>query len=92
MMIKTDPTGNESLGYVPFCSRLKQDPDFAEWFSRLRSDLDSLVTADRAKQLRLIILQRALIDLIEYLDPDQLRLPAKYRDRLALPAEQATTT
>jgi hypothetical protein len=36
-------------------------------------------------------LQRAVVDLIEFLDPDRLRIPAKYRDRLELPTPSATT-
>jgi hypothetical protein len=50
-----------------------------------------LAVDDQAKQLRLIILQNALIDLIEFLDPDEFRLPAKYGDRLPAPPGPATT-
>jgi hypothetical protein len=95
MMIHTDDTdavGHESLGYVGFCARLDHDPDFAEWFTRLRSDLDDLAVADSTGLIRLTMLQHALVDLIEFLDPDQHRVPARYRDRLPLPAEQTTIT
>lgn len=87
----TDAARHESLGYVEYCTRLEQDPDFAGWFSRLRSDVDDLATAERDEQVRLITLQHKLMDLIEFLDPDKLRLPAKYRDRLA-PAGKRTIT
>jgi hypothetical protein len=85
MMTPTDAADaarHECLGYVRFCDQLDQEPNFADWFARLRSDLDDLATPDRGRHLRLIDMQNALIDLIEFLDPDQERLPAKYRDRL----------
>ncbi len=87
MMVRTEDTDaarHESLGYVQFCARLDEEPGFAQWFARLRSDIDDLAV-DRTNQARLIALQNTLIDLIEFLDPERLRLPAKYRDRLKSP-------
>jgi len=95
MMIATEATDaarHESLGYVQYCKRLANDSDFASWFMRLRSDLDHLAVTDHDNQVRLIALQNRLMDLIEFLDPDGLRLPAKYRDRLTLAGEQPATT
>jgi hypothetical protein len=86
MMVRTNDTDAaryESLGYVQFCTRLDHEPAFAQWFARLRSDLDDLNTADPNNHIRLVVLQNALIDLIEFLDPQRFRLPAKYRERLA---------
>lgn len=99
MMTPTGDAGStqyESLGYVQFCARLDDDPKFARWFHRLRSDIDQVATARRAEQSRLIALQNRLIDLIQFLDPQKQRLPAKYRDQLspirksALPATTDT--
>jgi hypothetical protein len=94
MMIPTGDTGyarHESLGYVQFCARLDDDPAFAKWFHRLRDDIDQIAAGKRSECSRLIVLQNGLIDLIEFLDPDRLRLPAKRRDRLALPSKLAST-
>jgi hypothetical protein len=93
MMTPTDAADaarHECLGYVRFCAQLDQDPQFADWFARLRSDLDDLATAHRGNQVQLIDMQHALIDLIEFLDPDRQRLPAKYRDRLPRQLDQRT--
>jgi hypothetical protein len=76
-----DTTRYECLGYVRYCAQLDDDTAFAAWFARLRSDVDHLARAERGNQTRLTRLQNALIDLIEFLDPDRQRLPAKYRDR-----------
>lgn len=85
MMIPTSDTASaqyESMGYVRFCAELDNDAAFARWFHRLRSDVDQIAAAGRAEASRLISLQNRLIDLIQFLDPQQQRLPAKYRSRL----------
>jgi hypothetical protein len=92
MMTPTDAADTaryECLGYVQYCARLDDDPAFAAWFARLRSDVDHLASAERGNQVRLTRLQNALVDLIEFLDPDRQRLPAKYRDRLARDARSS---
>ena len=86
MMVPTADTAStqyESMGYVKFCGKLDNDAAFAKWFNRLRSDIDQISDASRAEASRLINLQNRLIDLIQFLDPQQQRLPAKYRSRLA---------
>jgi hypothetical protein len=77
------------MGYVQFCAQLDDDQAFAKWFQRLRSDVDKVATTAPAAQTRLIALQNRLIDLIEFLDPDRLRLPSKYRERLTPSDEHA---
>jgi hypothetical protein len=94
MMAPTRDPGSaryESLGYVQFCDQLEDDPAFAKWFQRLRDDIDEIAVSKRSELSRLIVLQNRLIDLIEFLDPDSLRLPANRRDRLALPSKLAST-
>jgi hypothetical protein len=74
---------------VRFCAQLDDDQEFAKWFQRLRSDVDEVATTAPAAQTRLIALQNRLVDLIEFLDPDRLRLPSQYRERLAPSDEHA---
>jgi hypothetical protein len=94
MMIPTakdESAEYESLGYAQFCYRLEDDQTFARWFQRLRDDIDQVAAADQAEQAQLIQVQNTLVDLIEFLDPEQLRLPARLRDRLTppvLPAQE----
>ena len=69
MMTPTGDAGSaryESLGYVEFCTRLEDDPVFAKWFRRLRSDIDQVAARKRSERSRLIVLQNKLIDLIEF--------------------------
>lgn len=80
------PTGaaegpqKECIGYAAFCDRLDEDPDFAAWFTQLLADVDTLVSRDHDD--RLIQLQNDLVDLIDHLDPKQLRIPPTFRQRL----------
>jgi hypothetical protein len=86
MMIPTGEAGParyEPLGYVQFCDRLDSDPAFAKWFARLRADMDQVARASSTDQARLIALQNALIDLVNFLEPQQVRSSAKVRQRLA---------
>jgi hypothetical protein len=86
MMIPTGATEgprSEAIGYAAFCQRLDNDPDFAAWFKRLRDEVELVVGRDNDD--RLIQLQNDLVDLIEHLDPKQLRIPPDYRRRLPRP-------
>jgi hypothetical protein len=91
MMISTGGPSSaqyESLGYVQFCARLEDDPVFAKWFARLRGGVDQLANT-QAERSRVVSLQNGLVDLIEFLDPQRLRLPARLRDRLTLSEKHA---
>jgi hypothetical protein len=85
------PTGapegprNECLGYAAFSHKLEHEPEFAAWFTPLQDDVYALEQATTAEQLRLVHLQRDLIDLIDFLDPDAVRLPPQFRNRLPEP-------
>jgi hypothetical protein len=87
MMVPTNaPEGprSEALGYAGFCRRLDTDSEFASWFTRLRTaDIDAIATKDAETVARLLILQHDLVDLIEFLDPDAVRIPERVRGRLA---------
>jgi hypothetical protein len=96
MMIPTgDPASAqyESLGYVQFCIRLDDDPAFTKWFILLRDGLYQVANTE-AERPQIASLQNGLIDLIEFLDPQQLRLPGRLRDRLTPSGNDipATTT
>jgi hypothetical protein len=73
-------------GYASFCARLKQDPAFAAWFTRLESDVKALATTKETGRVRLVRLQHALIDLIDFLDNPPLRVPSELRSKIALSA------
>jgi hypothetical protein len=94
MMISTDDPGSaryESMGYVQFCARLSDDAAFAQWFQRLRDDINYIAASKRPERSRLIVLHNRLMDLIEFLDPACSRVPANRRDRLALSSAKTTT-
>jgi hypothetical protein len=85
------PTGapegprNECIGYAEFCRRLDQSPEFAQWFKALQADVYAIVPAPPQERIRLVRLQNELIDLIDFLDPDAIRLPREQRHRLPEP-------
>jgi hypothetical protein len=87
------PTGapegprHECIGYAAFCDRLDEDEDFRAWFTRLREQVDLLI--GRENDQRIATLQNDLVDLIDHLDPKQLRIPPHFRQRVARP-EPAT--
>jgi hypothetical protein len=71
-------TGNgraDSMTYPAFCSRLDNDAEFRRWFRRPLEDVTEIVRNDRYGNERLLRAQRALIDLIDFLDPGRDRLP-----------------
>jgi hypothetical protein len=92
--IAGDSRHSDIVGYAAFVERLETVPAFARWFSRLIDDLDALMMGQQVGA-RLILVQRALISLIDFFDPEWVRfpdpnergripLPLKYRDRKRL--------
>lgn len=71
----------ESLGYAEFVTRREQ-PDFNRWFQRLEGDLKLLAVEPREHLTRPVLLQNALIDMLEIMDPGCNRFPAERRARL----------
>ncbi|MEO3777208.1 hypothetical protein ABGB16_10235 [Micromonospora sp. B11E3] len=75
----------EVMGYAAFCGRLDDDPQFAKWFDRLRTEVDTIEAAGYDGNTRLARLQDSLLDLIKLLDPaggplavaPEARLPAE---------------
>ncbi|MGH3832124.1 MAG: hypothetical protein ACRDRS_17040 [Pseudonocardiaceae bacterium] len=75
----------ECLGYAPFVHSL-EDREMARWFQTLREDIGE-ASADVAKHdERLRLIQHRLMDIIDIVDPDARRVPARLRKRLAAPS------
>lgn len=74
-------TPRECLGYAAFVER-RRDPEFSRWFAKLEADVELLGREPGAHQSRLARLQHALIDLIEFLDPDRQYFPAAHLGRI----------
>lgn len=72
----------ECRGYATFVVRHRDDPDFSVWFTRLAKDLDLLARAPGEHVGRPVALQHALVELIDFLDPDCERLPRADRQKL----------
>jgi hypothetical protein len=75
----------ECLGYAGFVAK-KDDREFEYWFGRLG---EAVVHLPGNRPDRLVAAQRALIDLIDLLDPDHERFHER-RARLDLPASGPT--
>jgi hypothetical protein len=73
MMVNT-AAGTDCMTYPAFSSKLDNDPEFAKWFKRSRQDVDTFLTQDWNGNIRQVHVQWALIDLIDFLDPHQIRL------------------
>jgi hypothetical protein len=89
MMVPTnaaDGPRSECVGYAAFSRRLESDSEFAGWFASLSADVDVVARSSPAENIRLYRLQRDLIDLIDFLDPDSIRVPAQFRNKVAEPA------
>ncbi|WP_159058754.1 hypothetical protein [Streptomyces caeruleatus] len=71
---------DDCMGYAEFCARLESDPEFAGWFARLSDSIAELASLP-GRHPRLVDLQVALMDLIDFLDPEQERFPRKRRFR-----------
>jgi hypothetical protein len=90
MMVPTnavDGPRTECMGYAAFDRRLGSDPEFAAWFAQLSEDVDVVARSTDAENIRLFQLQVGLIDLIDFLDPEAIRIPRDYRARLDEPAQ-----
>ncbi|HCT79347.1 MAG TPA: hypothetical protein DGG94_21980 [Micromonosporaceae bacterium] len=74
LMMVSGPNGTDLMPYPEFDSRLVADPEFARWFNQLRKDVDAFLTHDWVGNTRLVQMQWALIDLIDFLDPGSIRL------------------
>ena len=72
----------ETMGYAGFLASQKK-PDFDRWFVDLRADIDALANEPHAgHDARLVALQQALVELIDLLDPNHVRIQSSERRQL----------
>ena len=93
-MIST-PMGAErhyTLSYGEFCARLSSDPAFAARLAPIRADIAALASGapwdgevpfPAARWTRVLLLQQLLVEAMDLLDPDALRVPADRRTPLS---------
>ena len=89
LMVTDRPAGevrrSDCIGYAEFIEHMEIDPAFARWFTRVSDDLDVLLQEGRSG-IRLTLVQRALIDLIDFFDPQRVRFPdPNERGKIPLP-------
>ncbi|MEH2113316.1 hypothetical protein [Nostoc sp.] len=58
------------------------DPEFARWFMTLKSDIEIMPNKSKTDEQRIIAIHSKLIDLIDFLDPNYVRIALKYRTRI----------
>lgn len=73
--------GYECIGYAAFVQKMR-DPDFVCWFIKLKDDLNLMIKESKIGGERLVLIHSRLIDLIDFLDPDYVRVPLKYRTKI----------
>lgn len=87
-MIDPDsPDRPRCLGYVAFRRSYRDDPEFAEWFSPLLEEIETLIQQPQEAVVRLTTVYNALIDLINFLDPKKVWIlgPNRTLERDPLP-------
>lgn len=76
---------SDCMGFAEFVRRHEADPAFARWFEPVGVGMQSLPGPDSAA-VRAALTQRALIDLIDFFDPAQVRFPdVNERGKVTLP-------
>ena len=87
LMIRSDDPSRaryrKCIGYAEFCARLETDPTFASWFDELAADIAELAKRKVVRTDRLVTLESAIVDLIEFLDPHNMRYPLRLPDRVS---------
>jgi hypothetical protein len=86
--VMIEPAENSSsrdrcIGYAGFVTRLETEPAFARWFEQLAEDVQRSPEDPEAHVERLVPLQHALIDLINFLDDPPVRFSVEQPMKLA---------
>lgn len=76
--------GYDCIGYALFVKKM-DEPEFADWFEKLKADIDAIAAQPNPDLQRLIMIHSRLIDLIDFLDPHCIRVPPKHRTRIEQP-------
>lgn len=79
-MIKEGPRGLECVGYAEYLDHVTKGSD--RLVEALRSDVRGLSANPSQARPRLIAIQHALIDLLQFLDPDFVRFPKERRTKV----------
>lgn len=82
MLVKLDDStaATQCMGYAAFVGN--RSPEFRRWFDPLAKDLERLASDISAGEKRLVSLQHALVDLIDFLDPECVRFPRPRRGKV----------
>jgi hypothetical protein len=83
-MIRDAPRGPECIGYVAFLDLNRKDED--DLLTALKEDVGNYSKQSAQSRPRLVALQNAMIDLLEFLDPGYVRFPKERRSKV--PAEK----
>lgn len=81
-MIFEGPRGPQCMGFGSFLDYLKGKPDAL--ISALLADVEALGTGLEEAMPRLTELQHCLVDLVDFLDPGDVRFPKKNRTKIGL--------
>ena len=83
LMLKDDKSSGQldCIGLAKFAEKI-EIPEFSRWVSNLKADVEKLAKEPGKHEARLIVVQHALIDLINFLDPEDIRIPKQYRTKI----------
>lgn len=79
-MIVAEGDHSTCEGYASFVS--DRDTSFRRWFGQLTKDVDTMARGPIELHVRAVMVQHALIDLIDFLDPDCMRFSADQRGKI----------
>ena len=80
-MIIVDGSSSSCMGYAQFLQT--RDENFQYWLEPLREHLDILSKGLEQHSHKLVEIQHALIDLIDFLDPNYVRYPVEKRKKIS---------
>jgi hypothetical protein len=97
LMIRPDDPSRvrprQCIGYAEFSSRVETDSTFAGWFAGLAADISELAKREVARTDRLVALEGAIVDLIDFLDPHNVRYPLRRSRRVSeMPPEEVAAS
>ncbi|MGD0555026.1 MAG: LuxR C-terminal-related transcriptional regulator [Streptosporangiaceae bacterium] len=83
IMIRSRLEGEmDCIGYADFCSRIENDQSFSRWLVQLSKSVEELSRSENRVHPRLVALQHNLVELINFLDPDNTRFQEAHRTKL----------
>lgn len=77
----TESRAYECMGFAEFSRRLG-DHEFSRWFKGLEESIDRLANDLIGNRERLVAIQDALVNFIDFLDRDGIRVPIIYRSKI----------